>query len=75
MSYHVLDRVEALEAFRILVAQWPGAPSAIHQSPPLTRSSSMSIVVGMERMVATWYLQMFWENAGRAATVPRMHPS
>ena len=73
-AYHVADRVKAVEAFRLLVSRWPGTPPSIVQAVPITVESTKDSVVYMERLLVGWYLQMFWEHAGRAATVPRTYP-
>ena len=73
-AYHIRDRADGLEAFRVIVSRWPGAPPAIQQASPLTASSGSDTIVGMEHLIAGWYLQTFWDCAGRAAAVPRIFP-
>ena len=66
-------RKDSLEALRQIVARWPKAPTLVSQNR-FTCTTSDDIQTTMEQTLAKFYVQSFWENAGRAATIPRMFP-
>lgn len=72
-SYSLSGRAPCLEALRRVLARWPDAPSAIRTSS-LSASTLVHDIRNMEQTLATFYVQTFWERAGRAAAVPHRLP-
>ncbi|KAF7795823.1 hypothetical protein EIP86_006990 [Pleurotus ostreatoroseus] len=72
-SPNILDRAESLEALRLLLARWPSAPSHIITSKPLTEVDKTTLEKA-ETSLCKFYVQTFWDRAGRAATIPRIFP-
>lgn len=69
----IKDRVASLEALRALVSRWPDAPTALRNAH-LNDTDTVQHLVEMERLICQYYVQTFWEIAGRAAIVPRHFP-
>ncbi len=69
-------RAPTLEAFRILLSRWPGVPDLIRYQTPLTNPAvSEATILAVERTMAQFYVQMFWESAGRPPLVPHVPPA
>ena len=73
-SPDVRGRAQSLEALRVLLARWPSVPEHIVTSKPLTEVDETTLSK-MEVSLCTFYVQSFWERAGRAATIPRVFPA
>ena len=72
-SFVSSGRGPCVEALRVLLARWPNAPEWIRNTA-LTPSIPQPELLVFEKSIATFYVQSFWERAGRAATVPRRLP-
>lgn len=69
----IAGRGPALEALRKLLSRWPNAPKVV-ATTPLADTTDAVTVLEVERAMCQFYLQTFWDVAGRAATVPRQFP-
>lgn len=67
-------RVPYLEAFRNVLCRWPRCPPCIHKGPSIATSMSREVIEEKERQMARFYVQRFYEEAGRAPIVPRRFP-
>ncbi|KAF7792779.1 hypothetical protein EIP86_003877 [Pleurotus ostreatoroseus] len=72
-SPNICGRARSLEALRTLVSRWPSVPVHIATSKPLTEVDATTLAK-MEVSLCRFYAQTFWQEAGRAATIPRMFP-
>ena len=66
-------RRPSLGALREVFSRWPHVTSAI-ESMALTETTSPQDLLRHEQELARFYVQTFWEYAGRAAAVPRRLP-
>ncbi|KAI5984501.1 hypothetical protein EDD15DRAFT_2375145 [Pisolithus albus] len=66
-------KLEFVERLRALVASWPGFPSDLEQS--LLPSASVTRVWAVEKKVALFYVQSFFDCFGRPPIVPRHIPN
>ncbi|KIP03040.1 hypothetical protein PHLGIDRAFT_16136 [Phlebiopsis gigantea 11061_1 CR5-6] len=64
------DRWESLEGLRLVMVRWPHSPSSFRQLH-LHRQSARVDLRRFEWEAAAFYCQVFYENFGRAAAVPR----
>jgi hypothetical protein len=62
-----------VEAFQLLLRDWPGAPATL-TSMPLDSSSNAANLAAVEAVAYTFYCQTFWNYAGRAPSVPHILP-
>ena len=69
----IASRRGALEAFRTLLSRWPQVPPVV-TGTPLVQTTADLTVLEVEYEMCRFYLQTFWEVAGRAATIPREFP-
>ena len=69
-----VDRAASLDALRQLLRRWPGVPTTIRDSPPLHSQTPASDLLRVEGAMCSYYVQTFWERAGRAAAIPRRFP-
>ncbi len=70
----ILKRAASLEALRQLMSRWPSVPDSIKNVQALTEMDS-SALSRAEALICKYYVQTFWETAGRAATIPRLFPT
>ncbi|KDR74565.1 hypothetical protein GALMADRAFT_141585 [Galerina marginata CBS 339.88] len=75
------DRMEYVEAFRLLLCTWPGSPSGrLRSMSAITRTSSSSFsstshqVSAVKGIAYPFYCQTFFEYFGRAPSVPHQLP-
>ncbi|KAI6032429.1 hypothetical protein EDC04DRAFT_2898259 [Pisolithus marmoratus] len=61
-----------VERLRGLLALWPGFPSDLVE--PLLPSASSARVWAVERKLAAFYIQLFFDNFGRPPILPRFIP-
>ncbi|KAI6016832.1 hypothetical protein BKA83DRAFT_4497344 [Pisolithus microcarpus] len=66
------SRCEFVEIFRKLLASWPGFPSDL--VAPLLPSTPLTRVWAVERRLAIFYVQSFFDNFGRPPILPRLIP-
>ncbi|KAI6011724.1 hypothetical protein BKA83DRAFT_4501969 [Pisolithus microcarpus] len=66
------SRCEFVEIFRKLLASWPGFPSDL--VVPLLPSALLTRVWAVERRLAIFYVQSFFDNFGRPPILPRLIP-
>ncbi|KAI6012896.1 hypothetical protein BKA83DRAFT_4500581 [Pisolithus microcarpus] len=66
------SRCEFMEIFRKLLASWPGFPSDL--VAPLLPSAPLMRVWAVERRLAIFYVQLFFDNFGRPPILPRLIP-
>lgn len=71
---NLADRVRYLDALRQIVCRWPNVPPSIQSSPSLLDLSSAPFLEKIEREMAQFYCQTFYEVSGRAAVLPRKFP-
>ena len=69
----LLQRAPCLEALRQVISRWPTAPEEIKNAGDLTKADATTLAE-MENILCRYYVQTFWETAGRAATIPRTFP-
>jgi hypothetical protein len=67
------DRRSYVEAFRLLLRGWPGAPAGL-SSMSLDGSSNAANVEAVEAIAYPFYCQMFWDFGSRAPSVPHILP-
>lgn len=72
-SPNVWGRAQSLEALRTLMSRWPSVPVHIATAKPLTEVDETTLTK-MEVSLCRYYVQTFWQEAGRAATIPRVFP-
>lgn len=70
----ILKRATSLEALRQLMSRWPNVPNSIKNAQTLTEMDSRALSRA-EALICKYYVQTFWETAGRAATIPRLFPT
>ena len=63
----VAGRARSLEALRRLQCRWPSVPEVIATAAPVSATSACDVVAELEHAMATFYVQTFWDVAGRAA--------
>ena len=69
-------RINALNAFREVLSEWPGCPSDVADiSRPLRGSDSEEMIEEMEFQVARFYVATFFSHSGRAPLVPHLSPA
>lgn len=73
-SYELHDRIPCLEALRRLMLDWPNVPHDLKESPSLDLTTSPDTVTTVERAIASFYVQSFFDVSGRAAVIPRRLP-
>ncbi|KAI6029178.1 hypothetical protein BKA83DRAFT_4489143 [Pisolithus microcarpus] len=66
------SRCEFVEIFRKLLASWPGFPSDL--VVPLLPSAPLTHVWAVERRLAIFYVQSFFDNFGRPPILPCLIP-
>ncbi|PSR74702.1 hypothetical protein PHLCEN_2v9630 [Hermanssonia centrifuga] len=71
---NLADRVRYLDALRQIVCRWPNVPPSIQSSPSLLDLSSAPFLEKIEREMAQFYCQTFYEVSGRAAVLPQKFP-
>ncbi|KAI6015534.1 hypothetical protein BKA83DRAFT_4498812 [Pisolithus microcarpus] len=72
-SHEPQTKLEFVERLRALVASWPGFPLDLGQ--PLLPSASVTRVWAVEKKVALFYVQSFFDYFGRPPIVPRHIPN
>lgn len=70
----ICDRAAYFEALRQVVRRWPSVPLDIKDSTPLTLIKSHTLYLTMEKALARFYCQTFFELSGRAPVLPRRFP-
>ncbi|KAM5531078.1 hypothetical protein V8D89_015243 [Ganoderma adspersum] len=65
-------RINALNAFKDILAQWPGCPSSIKQQDFLRLSDPPSVIEEVEFQLASFYVNMFFHLSGRVPIVPHL---
>ncbi|THG97163.1 hypothetical protein EW026_g4788 [Hermanssonia centrifuga] len=70
---HIEDRRDSLHALYEVVRRWPEVPPAIRDSGGV-RNLNVARLESLERALATYYVQKFYEVSGRAATIPYHFP-
>lgn len=68
------QQAPCLEALRQVVLRWKPVPAAIECAELLSAQSSAKYVLYMEREIAGFYVQRFFECSGCAAIIPRVFP-
>lgn len=68
-------RIQALNAFRAVLARWPGCPSRIASSMVLGSNDTEETILALERDLAGFYVDMFFFCSGRAPLVPHLYPA
>ena len=71
---NIIHRTTALESLRRVVSRWPRCPDRIRSSRPLGTATPRSMLEGLEGDIILFYVQTFFQNAGRAPIVPHMFP-
>ena len=67
------DRIPSLEAFRVILARWPGAPSQLSSSS-VNSTMSTAELEALEKIMVEYYVQRFFEAAGRPPILPHVFP-
>ncbi|KAI1796489.1 hypothetical protein LXA43DRAFT_937471 [Ganoderma leucocontextum] len=67
-------RINALNAFKDILIQWPGCPSIITQKDALRLSDPPSVIEEVEFKLACFYVNTFFQLSGRAPIVPHLFP-
>ncbi|KAI1788155.1 hypothetical protein LXA43DRAFT_666034 [Ganoderma leucocontextum] len=67
-------RIHALNTLHTVLTRWPKFPSRIAKSPPLQSNDSAETIIGLERELAGFYVDMFFLSSGRAPLVPHLYP-
>jgi hypothetical protein len=70
MATDCRDRVPYVEALRVLLSAWPGAPS-LSALPP---NASLDDTRSLEKQLATYYCQTFFDSYGRPPILPHHIP-
>ena len=69
----MINRVQSLEALRIVMLRWPNVPDEVRNS-----SSFLTLDEGtashLELLMTRFYVQQFLQIAGRAPVLPRRLP-
>ncbi|KAI5985255.1 hypothetical protein EDD15DRAFT_2374299 [Pisolithus albus] len=63
-------KLEYVEKLRVLLSPWPGFPSDLME--PLPSSASSARVWALERKLALFYVQSFFDNFGRPPILPHL---
>ncbi|KAJ3483972.1 hypothetical protein NLI96_g5943 [Meripilus lineatus] len=70
---NIADRISALEAFRIVLVRWPGAPQLL-----CTRKFAQAVIdrdlLDLEQCAVKFYLDTFYFHSSRATLVPHRFP-
>ena len=74
MSEHVRVRAPYLEALRVMMARWRTCPDIIRLADPLLNHPSQHHIEDVESHMILYYVQSFWEMAGRAPQIPLRFP-
>lgn len=67
-------RINALNALRDVLLLWPGCPSGIMDSEPLSLASPTTAVLHMESLLASFYVNIFYTLSGRPPVLPHLCP-
>ncbi len=70
----LVSRARYLDALRLLLSRWPSVPPSIKSSQSLLNVASVPLLEKVERDMAKFYCQTFYEVSGRAAIIPRRFP-
>ena len=70
MAIDYRDRKPYIEAFRLLLVNWPSAPML----PPLPVDASLNDTVLLEKKIALFYCQHFFDSYGRPPILPHHIP-
>ncbi|KAF9231393.1 hypothetical protein BU15DRAFT_82460 [Melanogaster broomeanus] len=70
MATNYRDRVPCIEAFRVLLSAWPSAPSF----SPLSPNPSLDNTHTLEKQLAAYYCQTFFDSYGRPPILPHHIP-
>ncbi|KAI0336918.1 hypothetical protein BDW22DRAFT_1433741 [Trametopsis cervina] len=73
-SQDPLVRAKSLEPLRRLMLTWPGVPDPIRSSQSLDTLDDSAFVRRMERVMAEFYVNTFYQQSGRAPVLPRRFP-
>ena len=66
------EKLHYVEKFRALLSLWPGFPSDLDS---LTSLASPARVWAVEKQLARFYMQAFFDNFGRPPVVPHLIPN
>jgi hypothetical protein len=74
-ALHWRERIECLEAFRVLLSSWTGNEATqLKVMAAVAESSSEEYVAQVERLAYRFYCQTFFDYFGRAPCVPCQLP-
>lgn len=73
-SPNASERIPCLNALRELMLAWPDVPEELATSSPLDTHMPADQVTNIEKLLAIFYCQTFFNISGRAAIIPRGLP-